>query len=1306
MNKTVSITSLPAATGFGPGDSLVGISNGEASLFPYDLIATGGTGSGATGETGATGATGATGEVGATGATGEVGATGATGATGEVGATGATGATGPGLESLDRLINGNLEVVLDSKGTLNTPLLIPIGFTAVCDEAHMIDPVTFEGSDWWEFQVQFQVNPNGSVETLINNIFPILTNPGYVSGYTFRFTEADHGIPDFNFDIQLNDVVLPGGAGWTANISVTQPPVYPSTIKSLGAIKITADSSSFVFGTDGKIILPVNGDILDSNGNSVINIIEVTYTEIRELQDSSLLVPGHYYKITDFQTCYDQPDFDYNGNSITGDNYKTGAIDPIIVFATSSTTIDEKAYQPSYPNDSIKYDITFDITEVTESPAKGRIIERIDENGNRTDYDHREIKFKRYYSYNLQNRLSGYIQIVDGTNVTGYNTSFDVDLNIGDIIFIPTDNSQGRGFYEVTAVNSPTEIQIEGHNYFNFNYGPSNGVPVWRCELNSQGIQGEAANIDLFKMDGSIQPGDGIFGTGSSYFTNCYPGLFVMIADNIDISTFSINGDLGADGWGSTDSYEYSTTIGGTDYKAYCKRTEGAGDPSVNHIIIINTDGTGVTHNFSTNTNNDLDQVIDLNSNGVTQIHYLLTGLRGGVKISDAEVGNIVDTYLSLVNGLAIGDILTNINAEYQTITDCVPPRDPNTPGTLYYFNDSGNNSINDGGNDMYDNGNIISTNLLDPVPYTHTQMGIYVANDYQQSNVLNNTEYYEIGTFDNADAKNTYIGDFSRYYNNWYEMPFLLSNNVFSNLVNQNICYNNITGTGFFNNTIAGDFRSNRISGDFSNNIFYYDFTENTILHDFNNNRNFGGGFDRNEIGTDFYGNIICNNDFYRNDIGNGFNNNIIADEVQNNIIGNNFQYNWIFQNFYKNQIINGSNGNKFYSTCSGNRIGNAFNNNRIYNEFRDNLISEYFQNNIIGEISSLGSFEFYENTIGVRFQDNTVNGYFNKNNLGALSEENTFGGEFSYNEIGNQFVNNNFLGQCSYNKIGSNFTGNTIGDGFGYGYSTSQGNVIGNYFYDNNIGEYFYNNKIIDGFYSNTITDYFQLNDIITSVWSTDFTDYYGNIESFTWGATGSTALDNSYVGLTGTTNGIGENATFDVTVSSGVVTNVTVNTKGKFYAINDTITISGYSIGGQVGNILSFISNAAGKNGAEGFYTGLIATGTGTGENATFDVSVDNNNLVNGLSLNNSGDNYLPGNILTILGSQFGGVDGIDDITIEVTEVYSDNITITISSISDTPSVYESYNCNIFKRSDSVNRLSYYDENDILNIKEINK
>jgi len=65
-----------------------------------------------------------------------------------------------------------------------------------------------------------------------------------------------------------------------------------------------------------------------------------------------------------------------------------------------------------------------------------------------------------------------------------------------------------------------------------------------------------------------------------------------------------------------------------------------------------------------------------------------------------------------------------------------------------------------------------------------------------------------------------------------------------------------------------------------------------------------------------------------------------------------------------------------------------------------------------------------------------------------------------------------------------------NTVGDNFGYGFSTSQGNVIGNYCYSNTFGEYFYNNVIADGFYSNTIVDYFQENNIKVSISSTDFT------------------------------------------------------------------------------------------------------------------------------------------------------------------------------------------------------------------------
>jgi hypothetical protein len=90
-------------------------------------------------------------------------------------------------------------------------------------------------------------------------------------------------------------------------------------------------------------------------------------------------------------------DFDAGGSlKPTLVTTKTGATEQIWVYALSNNQIASKAYSATYPNDQIQYDWTYNTTLVNGSPAKGRISERIDENNNRTDYDHREIKFIRY----------------------------------------------------------------------------------------------------------------------------------------------------------------------------------------------------------------------------------------------------------------------------------------------------------------------------------------------------------------------------------------------------------------------------------------------------------------------------------------------------------------------------------------------------------------------------------------------------------------------------------------------------------------------------------------------------------------------------------------------------------------------------------------------------------------------------------------------------------------------------------------------------------------------------------------------
>lgn len=188
---------------------------------------------------------------------------------GKVLATDGIGLAWAAIPTPSSLVNGDLSVSLNSNGTLTTPLLIPKTFTAVLDETHMVTPVALTDTPW-EFVVEFQVNPDSTVQTMIGNNTPWFTNPGYADGFVFTYTEADHGIPGYTFTLEMYDVINPGGAGWTTNLAATEPPTYPSTISSSGAIKLTSNTNSWILGTDGKLTLPAGGDIIDSNGTSVL----------------------------------------------------------------------------------------------------------------------------------------------------------------------------------------------------------------------------------------------------------------------------------------------------------------------------------------------------------------------------------------------------------------------------------------------------------------------------------------------------------------------------------------------------------------------------------------------------------------------------------------------------------------------------------------------------------------------------------------------------------------------------------------------------------------------------------------------------------------------------------------------------------------------------------------------------------------------------------------------------------------------------------------------------------------------------
>lgn len=157
-------------------------------------------------------------------------------------------------------------------------------------------------------------------------------------------------------------------------------------------------------------------------------------------------------------------------------------------------------------------------------------------------------------------------------------------------------------------------------------------------------------------MDGQVVSGAGYFGDNSSYFTNYYPGMYAMVATNIDIEEFSIGGLVG-----SEDSTENESTMlvvhEGATHTVFVKVSrEGSGgeggDPSVNHIIIVPGESEGLTQTI----NEDGDGYDDHCIRGLTgrsSIAYLLVARQTSDYISYEDAEAIAVKFLEVTGGLS-----------------------------------------------------------------------------------------------------------------------------------------------------------------------------------------------------------------------------------------------------------------------------------------------------------------------------------------------------------------------------------------------------------------------------------------------------------------------------------------------------------------------------------------------------------------------------------------------------------------------------------------------------------------------------
>lgn len=568
------------------------------------------------------------------------------------------------------------------------------------------------------------------------------------------------------------------------------------------------------------------------------SLSEITYDQVLALISNEQLVSGQYYLISDYKTCYDRPNYDQFKNpiAVSIDSYIEGNISPIIVLAISNNRLAADAYQPAYPNDNIKYDINYSITE-SGNPAFGRITERIDQYGNRADYDHRDIQFIRYtlYNYNKLNPLQGTVELQGDGTVLGVGTLF-TNLVPGNIIAILSSNET---FYEVISVLDDTTMTVRGNSITATGTGGYSFYTAYSSTYDSYYPNNIEDPLEAFNLYNTFDASSEYGGDGC---INTYIGDHAKYFINEGIGDFLLANNVLKDG-----RYE-NNTIGDSSY-----------NNTFNDDCTANQIGYGFRNNI---TDDDFDE----NVIGTFFENNIITA-----NFYDNHIGN------SFNNNFILCDSFYRNQIE----------------------NDFRNNWLDgDFGFDFQNNQ--IANQFNNNQVYKEFFKNV-ILNGYNNNQNWSECYGNKIGNgFNNNEIYNQfYDNHILDYFNNNTigSSEFIGTYNFYNNIIG-NYFKGNLTLGNFFKNHIGHDFVSNNTDTEFRDNVINNNFFDNNIGRNFGYNV-IGSNFLNTTVGDDFgyggeepRGNKI-GNDFQNNIIGENFYDNVICDNFQNNTIVDNFQFN-----------------------------------------------------------------------------------------------------------------------------------------------------------------------------------------------------------------------------------------------------------------------------------------------------------------------------------------------------------------------------------------------------------------------------
>ena len=125
------------------------------------------------------------------------------------------------------------------------------------------------------------------------------------------------------------------------NAQSVDPETFPTVVGAISGKNLYTNT-----GGEGKISIKTLMDSVD-----ILDTATITYADFYTAITGGNLVIGKTYIIMDFQTVYDQMDFDAGGSLKPTLVTKTGATEQIWVLALAPNQIASQAYSATYPND-------------------------------------------------------------------------------------------------------------------------------------------------------------------------------------------------------------------------------------------------------------------------------------------------------------------------------------------------------------------------------------------------------------------------------------------------------------------------------------------------------------------------------------------------------------------------------------------------------------------------------------------------------------------------------------------------------------------------------------------------------------------------------------------------------------------------------------------------------------------------------------------------------------------------------------------------------------------------------------------